>query len=148
MEFNEFPENFSALNSIGRPQMLDPQGSGQLIPIVKIEIIAAIKLDSFCSENNYECHRITREGELGKELCDSNSPYENYIAFPIAPINFFTIVLNGQPFIQYDIEIFKQIPFKWHWHIIEGVADLNHDTSWSVQLGEKVNHEIHKNGLS
>jgi FkbM family methyltransferase len=51
MEFNKFPQNFSALSSISRPQMLypllDPQGSGQLIPIVKIEIIAAIKLDSF-----------------------------------------------------------------------------------------------------
>jgi hypothetical protein len=34
--------------------LLDPQGSGQLIPIVKIEIIAAIKLDSFCSGNNME----------------------------------------------------------------------------------------------
>ncbi|MEO3706556.1 hypothetical protein [Trichormus azollae] len=54
MEFNKFPQNFSALSSIGRPQMLDPQGSGQLIPFVKIEIIAAIKLDSFCSGNNIE----------------------------------------------------------------------------------------------
>jgi glycosyltransferase involved in cell wall biosynthesis len=185
--------------------MLVPQGSGQLI--VKIEIIAAIKLDSFCSGNNnieymdylkidlegaksdvlygaekllqnkyiryilfqivqkileglnhnakftfdilmkngYECHPITKEGDIGQQVCDSNCFYENYIAFPMEPINFFTIVLNWKPFIQYHIEIFKQIPFKWHWHI---VADLNHDTSWSVQLGVKLNHEIHKNGLS
>lgn len=64
------------------------------------------------------------------------------------PIHFFTIVLNGQPFIRYHIEIFKQLPFKWHWHIVEGVADLKHDTSWSVKLGGSISDEIHKNGRS
>jgi glycosyltransferase involved in cell wall biosynthesis/predicted O-methyltransferase YrrM len=64
------------------------------------------------------------------------------------PIHFFTIVLNGQPFIRYHIEIFKQLPFKWHWHIVEGVADLKHDTSWSVKLGGCISDEIHQNGRS
>ncbi|MBD2344442.1 class I SAM-dependent methyltransferase [Anabaena subtropica] len=64
------------------------------------------------------------------------------------PIHFFTIVLNGQPFIRYHIDIFKQLPFKWHWHIIEGVADLKHDTSWSVQLGGHISDEVHRNGRS
>ncbi|MDJ1167896.1 glycosyltransferase family 1 protein [Roseofilum sp. BLCC_M154] len=64
------------------------------------------------------------------------------------PIHFFTIVLNGEPFIRYHIDILKQLPFKWHWHIIEGVADLKHDTSWSVKLGGKVTDEIHNQGLS
>ena len=64
------------------------------------------------------------------------------------PIHFFTIVLNGQPFIRYHIDIFKQLPFKWHWHIIEGVADLKHDTGWSLQLGGKITDEIHKQGRS
>ncbi|WP_445636140.1 FkbM family methyltransferase [Nostoc sp. DSM 114161] len=64
------------------------------------------------------------------------------------PIHFFTIVLNGQPFIQYHIDIFKQLPFKWHWHIVEGVADLKHDTSWSLKLGGTISDEIHKNGRS
>ncbi|WP_071190211.1 FkbM family methyltransferase [Trichormus sp. NMC-1] len=209
IEFNEFPEDFSVWNSIGKPQMLDPEGSGQYIPIINTEIVDAIKLDSFCLENSiahidylkidvegaesdvlegarellknksiryiqfeisqkmleglnriakstfdiliengYECHRITKDGNIGEKVVNSNSFYENYIAFPIVPINFFTIVLNGQPFIQYHIEVFKQLPFKWHWHIIEGVADLQHDTSWSVQLGGKVSDEIHNNGLS
>jgi predicted O-linked N-acetylglucosamine transferase (SPINDLY family)/predicted O-methyltransferase YrrM len=62
--------------------------------------------------------------------------------------HFFTIVLNGQPFIQYHIEVFKQLPFKWHWHIIEGVADLKHDTGWSIQLGGSISDKIHKNGRS
>ncbi|KOP26062.1 glycosyl transferase family 1 [Hapalosiphon sp. MRB220] len=64
------------------------------------------------------------------------------------PIHFFTIVLNGQPFIRYHIEIFKQLPFKWHWHIVEGVADLKHDTSWCIKLGGRICDKIHKNGCS
>ncbi|QLE54861.1 class I SAM-dependent methyltransferase [Nostoc sp. TCL26-01] len=66
----------------------------------------------------------------------------------LLPIHFFTIVLNGQPFIRYHIEVFKQLPFKWHWHIVEGVADLKHDTSWSAKLGGHISDEIHKNGRS
>jgi glycosyltransferase involved in cell wall biosynthesis/predicted O-methyltransferase YrrM len=67
---------------------------------------------------------------------------------PELPIHFFTIVLNGQPFIRYQIEIFKQLPFKWHWHIVEGVAKLKHDTGWSLKLGGYINDEIHHNGRS
>ncbi|WP_293335749.1 FkbM family methyltransferase [Microcoleus sp. CAWBG58] len=64
------------------------------------------------------------------------------------PINFFTIVLNGQPFIRYHIEVFKQLPFKWHWHIVEGVADLKHDTAWAIRLGGKITEELHCQGRS
>lgn len=64
------------------------------------------------------------------------------------PIHFFTIVLNGKPFIPYHIEIFKQLDINWHWHIIEGVANLKHDTAWSLELGGKIPENIHKNGLS
>ncbi|MBU7581366.1 MAG: class I SAM-dependent methyltransferase [Nostoc sp. TH1S01] len=64
------------------------------------------------------------------------------------PIHFFTIVLNGQPFIRYHIDVFKQLPFKWHWHIVEGVADLKHDTAWCAQLGGYISDDIHRNGRS
>lgn len=64
------------------------------------------------------------------------------------PIHLFTIVLNGEPFIRHHIEVFKQLPFKWHWHIIEGVADLKHDTAWSLQYGAKITDDLHSNGLS
>ncbi|MHB1687860.1 MAG: glycosyltransferase [Ignavibacteriaceae bacterium] len=64
------------------------------------------------------------------------------------PVHFFTIVLNGEPFIRYHIDLFKQLPFKWHWHIIEGVAELKNDTAWSVAMGGKVSNEFHRNGLS
>jgi hypothetical protein len=70
------------------------------------------------------------------------------ISMPELPIHFFTIVLNGQPFIRYHIKIFKQLPFKWHWHIVEGVAELKHDTGWSLKQGGYINDEIHDNGRS
>ncbi|MEM7714878.1 MAG: FkbM family methyltransferase [Cyanobacteria bacterium P01_A01_bin.68] len=209
IEFNEFPEDYSVWNSIGTPKMLNPDGSGEYVPIVKTEVVEAVSLDYFCQQHNiekidylkvdvegaesdvlqgasellknkfvkfiqfeisqkmleglnrsakstfeilnkygYECHRISPNGEIGEEVSDSNSFYENYIAFPTLPVHYFTIVLNGQPFINYHIDIFKQLPFKWHWHIVEGVADLKHDTAWSVGNGGCITDEIHRNGLS
>ncbi|MBV6625405.1 MAG: FkbM family methyltransferase [Rivularia sp. (in: Bacteria)] len=209
IEFNQFPEDYSVWNSIGTPKMLNPDGSGEYVPIVNTEVVEAISLDSFCQQhdieeidylkvdvegaesdvlqgasqllknkavkfiqfeisqkmleglnrdakstfdilnkNGYECHRISPNGEIGEEVSDSNSFYENYIAFPNLPVHFFTIVLNGQPFIKYHIDIFKQLPFKWHWHIVEGVADLKHDTAWSVGNGGRISSEIHNSGLS
>jgi len=64
------------------------------------------------------------------------------------PVHFFTIVLNGQPFIRYHIDILKQLPFRWHWHIVEGVADLKHDTSWCATRGGQITDELHRSGLS
>ncbi len=63
-------------------------------------------------------------------------------------INFFTLVLNGMPFIKYHIEIFKNLKVPWMWHIVEGVADLVRDTAWSVPLSGKITDKLHKNGLS
>ena len=64
------------------------------------------------------------------------------------PVHFFTIVLNGLPFLRHHINEFKQLPFRWHWHIVEGVAELNHDTAWSKAAGGKIPHELHRGGLS
>ncbi|MCB8759381.1 FkbM family methyltransferase [Planktothrix agardhii 1029] len=209
IEFNEFPDEYSVWNSIGSPQMLNPNKSTEYIPIVRTEILEAITLDSFCEENNiqsidylkidvegaesdvllgatdllrnqsirfiqfeisqkmleglnrnaqttfdlliqngYECHRIQMNGDMGEQVTGSNSFYENYIAFPQLPIHFFTIVLNGQPFIRYHIDVFNKLSCQWHWHIIEGVADLKHDTSWSLQLGGKLTDQFHDHGRS
>ncbi|URD52691.1 FkbM family methyltransferase [Chroococcidiopsis sp. CCNUC1] len=210
IEFNEFPDDYSVWNSIGKPQMADPyQIYANYVPIIKTEIVKAISMDSFCQEhditkidylkldvegaesdvlqgainllkakairflqfeisqkmleglnrtakgsfdilieNGYECHRILANGEIGEEANDSTSFYENYIAFPSLSVNFFTIVLNGKPFIDYHIEVFKQLPFKWHWHIVEGVAELKHDTAWSIPLGGRIVDEFHHNGRS
>ncbi|HEY9624054.1 MAG TPA: glycosyltransferase family 1 protein [Crinalium sp.] len=70
------------------------------------------------------------------------------IAVLILPVHFFTIVLNGEPFIRYHLDVFKHLPFSWHWHIIEGVADLTHDTAWSARLGGQVTAALHRNGRS
>ena len=64
------------------------------------------------------------------------------------PVHFFTIVLNGEPFIRYHLEMFKQLPFRWHWHVIEGAASLVHDTAWSVAAGGRLEDESHAAGLS
>ncbi len=67
---------------------------------------------------------------------------------PALPVHFFTIVLNGEPFIRYHIEKFSTLPFEWHWHIIEGVAALRKDTAWSVAHGGHISPELHRDGLS
>jgi predicted O-methyltransferase YrrM len=80
-------------------------------------------------------------GQKKSTACASPSSLE-------LPIHFFTIVLNGEPFIKYHIEVFKQLPYQWHWHIVEGVADLKHDTAWSLQNGGRITDEIHSKGRS
>jgi hypothetical protein len=64
------------------------------------------------------------------------------------PIHFFTIVLNGQPFIRYHLDVFRALPFRWHWHVVEGVAALAHDTAWSVAAGGRIDDTLHSKGLS
>ncbi|MGB3192154.1 MAG: class I SAM-dependent methyltransferase, partial [Limnoraphis sp.] len=90
---------------------------------------------------NHEYSSTLACGQKNSNLGLSNTSLE-------LPIHFFTIVLNGEPFIRYHIDVFKQLSCQWHWHIIEGVADLKHDTAWSVQNGGLVTDEIHKNGRS
>ncbi len=64
------------------------------------------------------------------------------------PVHFFTIVLNGEPFIRYHEEMLRRLPFRWHWHVVEGVAALRHDTAWSVASGGKVTDGLHRQGRS
>ena len=49
------------------------------------------------------------------------------------PIRFFTIVLNGMPFLRHHLPVFQQLSVPWEWHIAEGLADLRHDTAWSLR---------------
>ena len=51
---------------------------------------------------------------------------------------FFTIVYNGMPFIKRHLEVFHSLEIDWQWHIVEGLADLKNDTSWSLQFGGRV----------
>lgn len=63
-------------------------------------------------------------------------------------IHFFTIVLNGFPFIDKHIKTFLSLDIDWHWHIIEGVANLTHDTSWCLRNGGAIDSSFHSFGLS
>lgn len=66
-----------------------------------------------------------------------------------APVHYFTIVLNGEPFIRHHIEVLKQLSFPWHWHIVEGAATLTHDTgAWGRAEKGALNQSHHRNGLS
>jgi glycosyltransferase involved in cell wall biosynthesis len=64
------------------------------------------------------------------------------------PVHFFTIVLNGEPFIRYHETMLAKLPFRWHWHVVEGVAALRHDTAWSAAHGGRVPEEMHREGRS
>jgi glycosyltransferase involved in cell wall biosynthesis len=64
------------------------------------------------------------------------------------PIHFFTIVLNGEPFIRYHLELFGSLACDWHWHIVEGVAALVNDTAWSTATGGHIASDVHRRGRS
>ena len=63
-------------------------------------------------------------------------------------IHFFTIVLNGMPFIEAHIGEMLKLPFDWRWHIVEGIASLSHDTAWSAANGGRIDPSLHRDGLS
>lgn len=63
-------------------------------------------------------------------------------------IHFFTIVRNGLPFMRQHLDVFLSLGYNWHWHIVEGQADLKHDTAWSLASGGRIPEEVNKNTLS
>lgn len=96
-------------------------------------------------------HMIAKHILDDHEYCHSIACGKKNKDYPLdstIPIHFFCIVINGMLFIDHHINVFKQLPFKWHWHIVEGIADLKHDTAWSVPLGGTINDKIHRDGLS
>ena len=64
------------------------------------------------------------------------------------PVHFLTIVLNGMPFLPLQLEMMASLPFPWHWHVVEGAAELVDDTAWSVPQGGHIPAEYHHDGLS
>ena len=108
-------------------------------------------------KNHYNYHRLRKDPDY--QLIEENFALRNgYAIFKKnivdlsqtkeLPIHFFTLALNAQPFIKHHINTFKELDGPWHWHIIEGVAELNHDSSWSKVNGGQVPKDCHKNGLS
>lgn len=124
-----------------------------------------IMLDDINTFKNYENHQILIRDSNYSLVTENKRISNGYAVFKRnesfkdkgysrlqpseeLPIHFFTIVLNGEPFIRYHIEVFKQLPFSWHWHIVEGVAQLDHDTGWSVAEGVGVIDQMHNQGRS
>lgn len=64
------------------------------------------------------------------------------------PVHFLTIVLNGRPFLRHHVATFRALPFPWHWHVVEGVASLAHDTAWSLASGGRIERAFHRDGRS
>jgi len=91
---------------------------------------------------------VLQNHEYSSTLACGQKPHTKSLSYKHLPVHFFTIVLNGEPFIRHHIEVFKRLPFKWHWHIIEGVAAFKHDTAWSLKYGGRITNELHDNGLS
>jgi len=105
--------------------------------------------EDIVSDEEDKNKNYTETVTIKSPMLDEVNPYKNdSLASGEVPLHFFTIVLNGMPFIKYHIDVFKNLPFEWHWHIIEGVADLKNDTAWSVQNGGHITEEFHNNGLS
>ena len=112
-----------------------------------------ILLDDINGFKNYRNRQRLFADPTYSLVCENWGVRNGYAVFrknPVSdlPIHFFTIVLNGEPFIKQHLKQFLKLPFRWHWHIVEGVAELKHDTAWSLQLGGRISGELHSNGLS
>src|SRR5882724_7299244 len=42
----------------------------------------------------------------------------------------FTIVLDGEPFIERHLPVFQELTIPWRWIVVEGAAGNTADTSW------------------
>lgn len=118
------------------------------------EVIGAdwIALDDINAYKNYDSyHRLSSDPDY--TIVAENLELRNgYALFRHKqaglPIHFFTIVLNGMPFITHHIDAFRNLPFRWHWHVVEGVAELAGDTAWSLPSGGVIPARCHEQGLS
>ena len=52
-------------------------------------------------------------------------------------LTIFTIVLNGEPFIERHLDTFRTLTIPWQWRIVEGVARPTHCTSWCREMPER-----------
>jgi tetratricopeptide (TPR) repeat protein/glycosyltransferase involved in cell wall biosynthesis len=125
-------------------------GRAELDEIYGAKVIMLDDINSFKNYHNYQRLKNDCDYELEKENWTLRNGYAIFRrkAFKVLPVHFFTIVLNGEPFIRYHLKILKALDIPWHWHIIEGVADLKHDTAWSVRNGGRISKQYHQNGLS
>jgi glycosyltransferase involved in cell wall biosynthesis len=107
--------------------------------------------DIVTAKNRVNHERLLRDPRYELVRCDETLR-NGFSVFRRArtdlPLHFFTLVLNGGQFIQRHIEIFRQLTVPWTWHIVEGAAQLRHDTAWSVRRGGRLDDTFHRQGLS
>ncbi len=125
-------------------------GRAELEEVYGARIILLDDINGFKNYHNRQRLLADPNYDLLHENVQLRNGYSVFIKKTDAPlpIHFFTIVLNGEPFIRHHIDIFQQLTCRWHWHIVEGVADLVNDTAWSVSNGGQITDELHANGLS
>ena len=138
--------------------LLDGSEFTGLVELYKVYGAKYILLDDICTYKNAESHWALSDDPNYVLLHENRSLRNGFSVFkrtddsaPLAktmPVHFFTIVLNGMPYIEHHVEAFKRLSFNWHWHIIEGVADLVHDTAWGKRNGGGIPEDLHQNGLS
>ena len=117
-----------------------------------------ILLDDTCTFKCYNVRQALLKDPMYDLVADDQQLRNGYSVFrrratarrvdDALPIHFFTIVLNGEPFIRYHETVFLGLTVPWHWHIVEGVASLKHDTAWSVAEGGHIADSVHDRGRS
>ncbi len=117
-----------------------------------VEGARIILLDDIMTLKNARNYERLRRDPRYQMIARDETLRNGFAVFRLAatelPIHFFTIVLNGMPFIEHHIEVFQTLGVPWYWHIVEGVADLVGDTAWSVPQGGRIPSEFHRQGLS
>lgn len=56
-------------------------------------------------------------------------------------ITFFTIVLDGEPFIERHYPVFKTLDIPWRWIVVEGVAANTNCTSWCAKIDPRLSND-------
>jgi glycosyltransferase involved in cell wall biosynthesis len=128
---------------------------------IEFELIRGAGLILLDDTNTFKCHAVRQtllDDPMYDLVADDRELRNGYSVFrrratarrvgDALPIHFFTIVLNGEPFIRYHEDVFRRLRVAWHWHAIEGVAALRHDTGWSVANGGRVPDTAHHLGRS
>jgi len=54
---------------------------------------------------------------------------------------FFTIVLDGMPFITWHLPMMNRLKFDWDWYVMEGVALPNHCTRWCKAIPPRLSKD-------
>lgn len=56
-------------------------------------------------------------------------------------INFFTIVLDGMPWITHHLPVFEKLNFPWQWWVMEGVSAPENCTSWCAPIAPRLSND-------